>query len=1263
MPNLSFLPPANAAAGGSDHSDLLWRLHVGLTGRNGRFTGAGTANDPKEVGLLVNPTAAEADGALRAAMNQAHSEEAVLLVHFLGHGRGFQQDPGRPSRHLLYCVDTAPEPIDSQPESRAWDPYSTIAERLPNARGMIGLILIVDACYSGWALPAVNGWQNVKEPYRTTWFGAAQDSEAWDACLTKVVVDVLERGLTPDEHPRHAWIRRLFISDVIPSATKQCRAQDPRVVGHDVDNSIMYLAENSAFLEREGTQGLSGPTLETFLRLVAAPDEDHLRTVVDAIRQHRCVQVMGAQGAGRSTLAAVLRSTTLTTLPIALGSAVLFLQELGHLEDASRIVAAQLRNIPGYAQASLLAEDQTPDWGDMTDWERLVTQPLLRLGSPVKIVVDGLGEVRSAIGEAIRSELERIRAEPRLQHVSLVLTSLDPYQELSGWMSIRLNPYPRHEDEIILPPSGSAGRSLLELLGVLTEISSQAPFEVLVAVAEELIVDISTRGKVVELTGNESLTRILSRTSPGEHDDLIWFADLSLRDKLLDDLGGDDVGSLRVQVCAVLRDEMSASTHAGLTAYANRWLAAHLDRAGLLHDAGSPASVLVRFESDDVREVLSQPSRGRSLVRAWARAQRSALRTTPDGRALLAAILDSSFSRRPAVVRELECRWALWHSERDILLADGVTTHGATVGNEPITHLVTQSTQGIQIVDVAGPDPGSKRHIPARDDVNIISATSLHSQIIVAFAGEGYVQLAADQQWSSELSFLTPDGWVSALLLDTSRVAGLVLVAAGSGGLIGWAIQQVPSEGGRPREILRVPVSAHVNAVAICPLASDGDALAVGAGRAVEIVSWTGECVDPGPAVGCEVRGLACIQGAEGEMGLAVAGCKPGAIEIWFKRNSQWVRECAMSVSRGAAVAWVDQRTLAFASRHRVGLLVRDGTGAWTERRTFDLSGVRSLSVDHANSQVVALAENGVHAFRTVPRPRRSIPRPRFGPSTLFWEDEHQKLLMSTKDGFRSIATSDGAMRTPKMPPDTRSVPVFHPESRLRSIIRTQSEVLIRRGDTISVRLPVKFSYSAAWLVGVGGDFAVIGVKDRLEVWDTDSAEYVGYRRTPWGRPRVLRALGRGTNSICIAANMGISLFVGAEDFEELWATEALDAPIRDIQFSSAGKSPGLLHTSPHGIVARSLTDGTISGTAGIRVGKPRCLALWPQDGRALVGGEWGIEELDVTSLEPCGDPYLTASPVLAIHPISARRDDTEPRIRSFLCVTSDGVARIELPY
>ena len=117
-------------------------------------------------GLLVNPTKAMADAALKAALGQAHTDEAVLLVHFLGHGTRLEADRERPARrqHLLHVWDTVAAPVDTEPESNGWDPYQLVVARRRYTPNMVGVVLLIDACLR--VVGGTAGRQLARGPWR-----------------------------------------------------------------------------------------------------------------------------------------------------------------------------------------------------------------------------------------------------------------------------------------------------------------------------------------------------------------------------------------------------------------------------------------------------------------------------------------------------------------------------------------------------------------------------------------------------------------------------------------------------------------------------------------------------------------------------------------------------------------------------------------------------------------------------------------------------------------------------------------------------------------------------------------------------------------------------------------------------------------------------------------------------------------------------------------------------------------------------------------
>ena len=179
-------------------------------------------------GLLVNPTKAVADAALMEALRQAHTQEAVLVVHVLGHGTRYQADPALPARHLLHAWDTVAAPVDIEPESNGWDPYGLVARRRAHTAGMVGLVLLVDACYASWAKQQVDSWSGVHGGLLSAWLGASGDQlPLGTAASQKTLISLLERGLDASEHPRGLLVQELLVTDLEPVIALHCRLQAP----------------------------------------------------------------------------------------------------------------------------------------------------------------------------------------------------------------------------------------------------------------------------------------------------------------------------------------------------------------------------------------------------------------------------------------------------------------------------------------------------------------------------------------------------------------------------------------------------------------------------------------------------------------------------------------------------------------------------------------------------------------------------------------------------------------------------------------------------------------------------------------------------------------------------------------------------------------------------------------------------------------------------------------------------------------------------
>ena len=380
-------------------------------------------------GLLINPTKAMADAALKAALGQAHTHEAVLVVHFLGHGTRFEADRYRPAerRHLLHVWNTVAAPVDTQPESNGWDPYQLIADRMRYTRNMVGVVLLIDACYASWAEQQVDSWRGVGDGLLSAWLGASGDEEAWDACFTKTLITMIERGLDAAEHPQKLLAPDLLATDLQPVMAKRCRDQAPRLGGFQYHNLVLKVARNRQASALGASLGLDAASEAVRLRLTSRYVTFATDIVEEEIHASRVVAVIGRAGTGKSTLAAALRYPPAGNddVPLTLVDAVAFAAADSSVPGLARTLRAQLDRLPTFPEAAARFERaNAARWDTLDVWQQQITGPLTRYRREVGLLVDGLDRLSGQPGyPTVRRALAELINASDLDHVKLVLTS------------------------------------------------------------------------------------------------------------------------------------------------------------------------------------------------------------------------------------------------------------------------------------------------------------------------------------------------------------------------------------------------------------------------------------------------------------------------------------------------------------------------------------------------------------------------------------------------------------------------------------------------------------------------------------------------------------------------------------------------------------------------------------------------------------------------------------------------------------------------
>lgn len=574
---LPFLPPeaGDVALGALPaEQSLLMRLGGLLIDGPGECAPA-EVDGQAAPGLLLNPTQAVADAALRAAIAQAHEQESVLIVHFLGHGTAYQDDPAHPPRHLLHTWDTVAEPVGTEPESKGWDPYGTVQARQPHATGMVGLVLMIDACRAGWSASQVSEWGGIRAGLTSACLAASADSDAWDACFTRTVVAALERGVPAANHPRKALVPDLLAADLRFVTAGRCPHQTPRLTGFDDDNPVLFVARNPAAGELAADLGIDAATEALLLRSGANYVPFAIEQVRAAIQEHRTVALVGGAGAGKTTLVAALLRPPSQEVKQGLVQAAAFAATTASLSELAATVRRQLERQPAFAAAATAFESRAADrLTTMDPWQRQVLGPLRDHLQPVRLVIDGLDQLEE--GSEYRAIVRSLRAlvdDPELGHVSLVVTSRHVPEELGfadavdipavdeatarrylaargvpvadpglaggSWLLLRLladvgsGPATLREafDGLLAPVVSAHGDRAEALLAVLAVAGAgpRLPVPVLIAAMSTLGHQVN-RAEVMRILGHERMRSVLDRARPGAADERLGLFHQTLAD-------------------------------------------------------------------------------------------------------------------------------------------------------------------------------------------------------------------------------------------------------------------------------------------------------------------------------------------------------------------------------------------------------------------------------------------------------------------------------------------------------------------------------------------------------------------------------------------------------------------------------------------------------------------------------------------------------------------------------------------------------------
>ena len=371
--------------------------------------------------LVLNPSAEEAKNVLSAAYKRTAADRARLVLSILGHG-DFDEDGA------FYFL-LADSPLkEHDPE---FDVALNLVERLRKARGayegLTGLIVLVDACYSGVALDEAVDRLVARRPadWGCELITASGDRPAWDACFTKTVAATIDGGM------KGRYAENIYCRDAQAAAHTTCTKQRSRRLNVDDVGTDLWLAKNVALTPTRApwlSTEVSGEIERLTAHFQPVPE---LSQLVARLGSESPLALVGDAGTGKSALVAALARPDRAPGVVREGllDAIAFVGAATTPEGLSDLLASQLatrlEGLPAFEKA---LERRTPpdEWASLTAIEQRVVRPLVDFSPerPVVVAIDGLDRIPEGVRPAIQ---EAISALGRCAHIRLVVSARRGY--------------------------------------------------------------------------------------------------------------------------------------------------------------------------------------------------------------------------------------------------------------------------------------------------------------------------------------------------------------------------------------------------------------------------------------------------------------------------------------------------------------------------------------------------------------------------------------------------------------------------------------------------------------------------------------------------------------------------------------------------------------------------------------------------------------------------------------------------------------------
>jgi AAA ATPase domain len=378
-----------------------------------------------EGGLIIDPTLREMTAVIKTAVMRASDDAATLFVAFIGHAVSADND--------LYLLPW--DGVEQPDMDSGYLVGQRMAELIRNYRAFDGLLLMLDACQAGVAITAIpQGLLRHLAEAQTRFevLTAVNDRPAADGCFTNAIVTVARAG--DRDYPLDylgAGYFRNAVADV-------CSRQQPPswLVLHSGrpgrGDPGLWLARNSTVNRQQPLTGTpaAGQAAELVHWLQVT---SQLGELVQLSWREPCVGVIGPAGSGKSTLMAALAwpEAGEEIVPARFVQALAFVSLAPSPPELARFVAEQLhRTVDGFTDAAVQVRNSTAEeeWAHFSAFEQELIAPLRRLhqqeptGKPIRIVIDGLDQLRDDSRRALLQATGQLISEP-LPRLRIIMTS------------------------------------------------------------------------------------------------------------------------------------------------------------------------------------------------------------------------------------------------------------------------------------------------------------------------------------------------------------------------------------------------------------------------------------------------------------------------------------------------------------------------------------------------------------------------------------------------------------------------------------------------------------------------------------------------------------------------------------------------------------------------------------------------------------------------------------------------------------------------